>query len=59
MAGTKKLITEVAAALKVPEKGAALIKQLDKEQQALHVKPQPKKVLFIYCSRRRHHDGSR
>ncbi|SDE97573.1 heme/hemin ABC transporter substrate-binding protein [Chitinophaga filiformis] len=49
VAGTKKLITAVAAALKVPEKGAALVKQLDKEQQALHVKPQPKKVLFIYA----------
>lgn len=47
--GTKKLITEVAAALNVPEKGAALVKQLDKEQQALHVKSQAKKVLFIYA----------
>lgn len=49
VAGTKKLITEVAAALKVPEKGAALVKQLDREQQALQIKPQPKKVLFIYA----------
>jgi iron complex transport system substrate-binding protein len=47
--GTKKLITEVAAALHVADKGAALIKQLDKEQQALHIKPQPKKILFIYA----------
>ncbi|QHS60944.1 heme/hemin ABC transporter substrate-binding protein [Chitinophaga agri] len=49
VAGTKKLITDVAAALNVPEKGAALIRQLDKEQKTLHVKAQPKKVLFIYA----------
>jgi iron complex transport system substrate-binding protein len=47
--GTKKLITEVAAALQVPAKGAALIQQLDKEQKALHVTAVSKKVLFIYA----------
>lgn len=49
IAGTKQLITEVAAALHVPEKGAALCKQLDKEQQSLQVKTQSKKILFIYA----------
>jgi len=49
VAGTKKLITDVAAALNVPEKGTALIKQLDKEQKTLHVQPHAKKVLFIYA----------
>ncbi|WP_222838174.1 heme/hemin ABC transporter substrate-binding protein [Chitinophaga pinensis] len=49
VAGTKKLITDVAAALNVPEKGTALIKQLDKEQKTLHVQSHPKKVLFIYA----------
>lgn len=47
--GTKKLITEVAAVLQVPAKGAALCKQLDQEQQSLHVATQSKKVLFIYA----------
>lgn len=49
IAGTKKLITEVAAALQVPAKGAALVKELEKEQAALKVKPTNKKVLFIYA----------
>lgn len=49
VAGTKKLITQIAAALHVPEKGAALCKQLDQQQQALHIVPQQKKVLFIYA----------
>lgn len=49
VAGTKKLITQIAATLQVPEKGAALCKQLDEQQQALHVVPQNKKVLFIYA----------
>ena len=49
IAGTKKLITEVAAALNVPEKGTALCKQLDKEQETLKIKPLNKKVLFIYA----------
>jgi iron complex transport system substrate-binding protein len=47
--GTKKLIREVAAALQATEKGAALCKQLDQQQQALKVIPQSKKVLFIYA----------
>ena len=47
--GTKKLITEVAAALNVPAKGIALCKQLDKEQKELKVAAQGKKVLFIYA----------
>lgn len=47
--GTKKLVTEVAAALQVPAKGAALVKQLEKEQAALKIKPNNKKVLFIYA----------
>jgi len=47
--GTKKLITEVAAALQVPAKGIALVKQLEKEQAALKIKPTNKKVLFIYA----------
>ncbi|MFY0252487.1 hemin ABC transporter substrate-binding protein [Chitinophaga sp. 30R24] len=49
IAGTKKLITEIAAVLQVPEKGAALCKRLDEEQQALHIASQHKKVLFIYA----------
>jgi iron complex transport system substrate-binding protein len=49
VAGTKKLITQIAAALHVPEKGAALCKQLDQQQQALHIVPRQKKVLFIYA----------
>ncbi|WP_235938570.1 heme/hemin ABC transporter substrate-binding protein [Chitinophaga solisilvae] len=49
VAGTKKLITQVAAAMHVPEKGTALCAQLDKQQQALRVTPQHKKVLFIYA----------
>lgn len=47
--GTKKLIREVAAALQVPAKGEALCRRLDKEQQALHIVQQSKKVLFIYA----------
>jgi iron complex transport system substrate-binding protein len=47
--GTKKLITSIAAALQVSAKGAALCKQLDKEQQELHIAAQDKKVLFIYA----------
>lgn len=47
--GTKKLITQIAAALHVPEKGAVLCKQLDQQQQSLHIVPQQKKVLFIYA----------
>ncbi|SFD18679.1 iron complex transport system substrate-binding protein [Chitinophaga sp. CF118] len=47
--GTKKLITEVAAALQVPAKGIALCKQLDKEQKELHIVAKGKKVLFIYA----------
>lgn len=47
--GTKKLIREIAAALQATEKGAALCKQLDQQQQALKVIPQSKKVLFIYA----------
>lgn len=47
--GTKKLITEIAAALQVPAKGVALCKQLDKEQKALHIATLDKKVLFIYA----------
>jgi len=47
--GTKKLIREIAAALQATEKGAALCKQLDQQQQALKVIPQAKKVLFIYA----------
>ncbi|WP_236059885.1 heme/hemin ABC transporter substrate-binding protein [Chitinophaga rhizophila] len=49
IAGTKKLITDVAAALNVPDKGAALVKQLEKEQKTLHVAAHQKKVLFIYA----------
>jgi iron complex transport system substrate-binding protein len=49
IAGTKQLITEVAAALQVPAKGAALVKQLTREQAALKIKPTNKKVLFIYA----------
>jgi len=49
IAGTKKLITQIAAALEVPEKGAALCKQLDTEWGQLQVTPLPKKVLFIYA----------
>lgn len=49
VAGTKKLITQIAAALKVPEKGAQLCKQLDQQQAALKIIPQNKKVLFIYA----------
>ncbi|RFM34554.1 heme/hemin ABC transporter substrate-binding protein [Chitinophaga silvisoli] len=47
--GTKQLITEVAAALQVPAKGTALIKQLEKEQAGLKIKQTNKKVLFIYA----------
>lgn len=43
VAGTKKLITQIAAALHVPEKGAALCKQLEQQQQVLKVVPQHKK----------------
>jgi len=49
IAGTKQLIRQVAAALQAPAKGEALCKQLDKEQQALHIAQQGKKVLFIYA----------
>jgi iron complex transport system substrate-binding protein len=49
VAGTKKLIMEVAVALQAAEKGQALCRQLDKEQQALHIAQQSKKVLFIYA----------
>jgi iron complex transport system substrate-binding protein len=49
IAGTKKLITAIAAALQVPAKGAELCKQLDKEQASLKVARQSKKVLFIYA----------
>lgn len=49
IAGTKKLIMEVATALQAPDKGTALCRELDKEQQALHVLQQSKKVLFIYA----------
>jgi iron complex transport system substrate-binding protein len=49
IAATKKLIMEVAAALQAPDKGTALCRQLDKEQQTLHVLQQSKKVLFIYA----------
>lgn len=47
--GTKQLIAEVAAALQVPAKGRALIRQLEQEQAALKIKPTNKKVLFIYA----------
>lgn len=47
--GTKKLIMEVATALQATAKGQALCRQLDKEQQALHIVQQSKKVLFIYA----------
>ena len=49
IAGTKQLSRQVAAALQAPAKGEALCKQLDKEQQALHIAQQGKKVLFIYA----------
>jgi iron complex transport system substrate-binding protein len=49
IAGTKKLIREVAAALQAPDKGEALCRLLDKEQQALQIIPQSKKILFIYA----------
>ncbi|KAA2240812.1 ABC transporter substrate-binding protein [Chitinophaga agrisoli] len=49
LAGTKQLIRQVAAALQAPEKGNALCQQLDKEQLALHITQQSKKVLFIYA----------
>lgn len=47
--GTRQLITEVAAALNVPDKGAALVKKLQQEQQALRINAGKKKVLFIYA----------
>jgi iron complex transport system substrate-binding protein len=49
IAGTKQLITAIAAALNEPAKGAALVKQLEQQQQALHVATVNKKVLFIYA----------
>ncbi|MCW3463108.1 heme/hemin ABC transporter substrate-binding protein [Chitinophaga nivalis] len=49
VAGTKKLITQIAAALNVPAKGTALCKQIDQQQAALHIAKQNKKVLFIYA----------
>lgn len=49
VAGTKALITAIARELKVPEKGAALCRQLDQEQAALRIPRQPRKVLFIYA----------
>ncbi|GEP98596.1 heme/hemin ABC transporter substrate-binding protein [Chitinophaga cymbidii] len=47
--GTRQLITEVAAALNAPDKGAALVKKLEQEQQALRINAGKKKVLFIYA----------
>lgn len=47
--GTRQLITEVAAALNVPDKGATLVKRLEQEQQALRISAGKKKVLFIYA----------
>lgn len=47
--GTKQLITQIAAALEVPEKGAELVKKLEQEQQALRIAAGKKKVLFIYA----------
>lgn len=49
VAGTKQLITQIAAALGAPEKGTALIKKLEAEQQTLKVAAAKKKVLFIYA----------
>lgn len=47
--GTRQLITQIAAALGVPEKGAALVKKLEQEQQSMHIAAGKKKVLFIYA----------
>lgn len=47
--GTKRLISEVAAALQVPAKGAALVQQIEREQAALKIPRTKKKVLFIYA----------
>ncbi len=49
VAGTKKLIMEVAVALQAAGKGEALCRQLDKELQSLHIAQQSQKVLFIYA----------
>lgn len=49
VAGTKQLIMEVAGALHATEKGKALCAQIDKEQQALRIAQQSRKVLFIYA----------
>jgi iron complex transport system substrate-binding protein len=49
IAGTKKLIRAIAAALQATAKGEALCKQLEQQQQALQVSRQSKKVLFIYA----------
>ncbi|QEH42406.1 hemin ABC transporter substrate-binding protein [Chitinophaga sp. XS-30] len=49
VSGTRSLISQIAAALGVPEKGAELIKKIDQEQLALKVTPAKKKVLFIYA----------
>jgi len=49
VAGTKQLIRAIAAALQATGKGEALCKQLDRQQQALQVAQQSKKVLFIYA----------
>lgn len=47
--GTRQLITQIAAALGVPEKGAALVEKLEQEQQSMHIAAGKKKVLFIYA----------
>lgn len=47
--GTCKLINEVAAALKVAAKGAALCKQVEAEKVNLKTVATSKKVLFIYA----------
>ncbi|UYQ93095.1 helical backbone metal receptor [Chitinophaga horti] len=47
--GTCTLINQVAAALNVAAKGAALCKQLETDRQGIKALSRPKKVLFIYA----------
>ncbi|WP_295128990.1 hemin ABC transporter substrate-binding protein [uncultured Chitinophaga sp.] len=47
--GTCALINQVAAAMGVAAKGAALCKQLETEKQSLKTATRQKKVLFIYA----------
>lgn len=49
IAGTKKLLQEVAAATGTTAMAQALLQQFDKQVATLKVKPNNKKVLFIYA----------